>query len=80
MKDKNILYEYLSKIIIPLFFNIDKYHYNITFLDILYYMKNKIMFTGTPDIVLPKDVVSLLPNPYSIVFQLMLQLNLCFKD
>ena len=62
LKDKNILYEYLSKIIIPLFFNIDKYHYNITFLDILYYMKNKIMFTGTPDIVLPKDVVSLLPN------------------
>lgn len=53
-----LLNEYFVNIIIPKYFKISKKELNISFIDILGFSENKIMFTGTPDFLVPLEQMS----------------------
>jgi hypothetical protein len=55
--DIYIIKEYLKNIIFKSFFKVNNEYYNITFLDILGKLQNKIMFSGTVDFIIPKDLL-----------------------
>ncbi len=63
VQQNDLLKEYLTKIIFPLFILVDRSHNNISFIDIMEMAKNKIMFTGTVDFMTPiKAFNTILPK------------------
>ncbi len=63
----DLLYEYFYNVIIPIFFNIDNEHINISFIDVLGFFKNKIIFSGTPYFNIPLEItLNMFNNNFNI--------------
>ncbi len=54
----DLLKTYLLQIIIPQFFNIDDKHWNISFIEILGLLNQKVLFSGTPYFNIPFESIN----------------------
>ncbi len=80
-KQKEIVYEYMVLIILPNYFKVERSHKNISFIDILGMIHTKVMFTGTPDFLIPHQemmkMIGVAKNNYNIPLnQLLAKINM----